>query len=633
MTEINQTTKFVADKAGEQYVVNVELKTPGMAIDASAAVTGRSFIVNGILSAGSGTAILLGSASLADSQSYVKIGDVGTFTSGGKGLVAASGGVTFENVGMFSAVSTAVQFKGDNNTFKNVSSKDGPGQLSSTNGSALVSAGDSDRIENTGSATITARRDAIVSTGDHVSITNNSMAQIISTSGSALVSAGKSDRIENTGSATITARRDAIVSTGDHVSITNNGMAQIISTSGAAIVVSGKRDTIYSVSMISAERDAIVSAGDRTTITIAGDGTLTSGNGHGILSMGDDDRLTNQAEITSRLDGIFSAGADVTIVNTATITSRSGAAIRSTGDDAVITSSTLLSGKTFGIISTGDHVTITNFGDVNATGTGIRIAGDDAILTTKSHVTANTAIAISGNDAVVTIENEIAGLSRTAATIEITSTGSTAVTNRGAIGAASGVVIEAGKGVESILNTGSLYGDVKLGAGNDWFSSLKGEVTGAVHGGKGNDVYVVGIPLAISETAGEGIDTVQSRFTYALGANIENLELLGKGTMDATGNSLANRITGNAGNNHLTGLGGKDVFVFGTGARQDIVTDFTDGKDRMDLSGYQGIDSFADLRAKIDQSGDDVTITFDGHDRLTLESIHKADLSTGDFLF
>ncbi|MCY1541501.1 Serralysin C [compost metagenome] len=109
-----------------------------------------------------------------------------------------------------------------------------------------------------------------------------------------------------------------------------------------------------------------------------------------------------------------------------------------------------------------------------------------------------------------------------------------------------------------------------------------------------------------------------STVSRVLGANQENLTLSGTGAASATGNGLANTLTGNAGNNlldggagndalsggagndRLTGGAGKDsliggtgndTFVFGsltdmglTSATWDLISDFTRGADRIDLS-------------------------------------------------
>jgi hypothetical protein len=577
--DTDQTTTLIANEAQGEYIVNKTLHTPGLAIDASGALAGRQITVNGALQSDAGTAVIIGDKGLADSDTFFKLGLDATFTADGKGLVASSGGVTINNVGTWQTASTAITLAIGANVLEN------DGALSSTAGSAIVTT-------------------------------------------------GAADNLNNTAAATITARLDAIVSTGARTTITNSGTATITSTAGSAIVARGDRDTLYSTSAISAYDDAIVTSGLRSRITNAGDSSIVSSHGRGLVATGDHATITNQASVTARGDAVLATGAGATIDNSATLTSTRAAAIHSTGSSATVTNSTLLDARTIGILSSGDHATITNFGNITADKIGIRVAGDDAVVTTKSHVTAATAISISGNDATLTIENEIAGTSKTAAAIVVTATGETAITNRGAVHAdRSGLVLEAGKGAEHVLNTGSLYGDVRLGAGDDWFSALKGEVTGKVYGGAGNDVYVVGVALDIVEKAGQGIDTVQSKFTWTLGANLENLTLLGKAAMDATGNGLANRIQGNAGNNHLTGGAGNDVFVFETGAHRDIVTDFADRHDRIDLSGYDHVSGFADIAGHIAQSGADVVITLDGHDRLTIENIDKSALSAADFIF
>lgn len=85
-------------------------------------------------------------------------------------------------------------------------------------------------------------------------------------------------------------------------------------------------------------------------------------------------------------------------------------------------------------------------------------------------------------------------------------------------------------------------------------------------GGLGDDLYIVDRTSdVITELAGEGIDTVRATFTYTLGANIENLILLGTGNFVGTGNALDNQITGNSGNNSLNGGAGNDALDGGLG--------------------------------------------------------------------
>lgn len=537
MSEIStdQSTPIIASTSGELWKINadVTVQTQALAIDASGTVTGLSFIILGTLNSVSGpVAMQLGSAGLANCDTSIRIDTTdevsGTFRSGGKGIVALSGGVSFLNLGTFETVATGLDFRGNGN-----------------------------QIEND--------------------------ASMISSTGSLIVSAGIGDSISNL-DGSMTAHGDTIVSTGRNTRITN-------------------------------------------------DASLSSTHGMGVVSKGIAATITNSQEIDTYLEGIFSSGARALITNSGTIGSSKGAAVQSAGNKAVITNSGEIDGKTYGLLSTGNGVTINNYSTISATGTALMIGGDNAIVTSTALLSGKTALMVTGNGAVITNTNEIDGLGANSAAIRVTSSGETAFTNRGAVHAESGVAFQSGSGAEKVLNTGSLYGDVKLGAGNDWFSAMKGEVTGEVYGGKGDDVYVVGIELKIVEKPGEGTDTIQSKYSWTLGANLENLELLGKGNMDATGNRLDNIITGNRGTNHLTGGGGGDIFVFEKNFGKDIITDFTDGKDRIDFSDYPGAGKFADIASHMRQSGDDVVIDFGAHAKLTVEDIHKSDLTAADFLF
>ncbi|MBR0670876.1 hypothetical protein [Neoroseomonas soli] len=107
-----------------------------------------------------------------------------------------------------------------------------------------------------------------------------------------------------------------------------------------------------------------------------------------------------------------------------------------------------------------------------------------------------------------------------------------------------------------------------------------------LQGGTGNDTYVVARNDVIIEQPGAGIDLVQSSIAYALGANLENLQLTGAANLNGWGNVLNNAITGNAGANRLYGLLGNDVLDGGLG------NDTLDGGAGNDtLKGGDGVDS------------------------------------------
>ncbi len=134
-------------------------------------------------------------------------------------------------------------------------------------------------------------------------------------------------------------------------------------------------------------------------------------------------------------------------------------------------------------------------------------------------------------------------------------------------------------------------------------------------GGTGNDTYYVDSPAdLVTEVVGEGIDTVKTALSYVLGANVENLTLLGYNQpLSATGNALDNVLIGNDGDNVIMGLGGRDVLTGGAG--QD-----TFGGTRAELAG----DTITDLSV-----GDRIAITDADPARFAYTRVGGA-LSLGD---
>lgn len=102
------------------------------------------------------------------------------------------------------------------------------------------------------------------------------------------------------------------------------------------------------------------------------------------------------------------------------------------------------------------------------------------------------------------------------------------------------------------------------GAGNDTLEGGAG--TDSLVGNAGDDTYVIDSSLdVINETANEGTDTVISSIAYVLGANLENLTLIGSAALNGSGNELANVLIGNAGVNSLSGGTGNDTLSGGAG--------------------------------------------------------------------
>lgn len=123
--------------------------------------------------------------------------------------------------------------------------------------------------------------------------------------------------------------------------------------------------------------------------------------------------------------------------------------------------------------------------------------------------------------------------------------------------------------VNSFLSGGAGNDTLLGGAGGDTLDGGTG--ADSMMGGGGDDLYLVDDSSDIlTEDSGAGSDMVRSSVTHELGANFEDLELLGLAAVNGTGNDLANAITGNDaanllsagdGSDTLNGRGGNDTLV------------------------------------------------------------------------
>jgi Ca2+-binding RTX toxin-like protein len=185
------------------------------------------------------------------------------------------------------------------------------------------------------------------------------------------------------------------------------------------------------------------------------------------------------------------------------------------------------------------------------------------------------------------------------------------------------------------------------GEGNDTIDG--GPAWDQMYGGAGNDTFFVSQQVDwVFEQPGEGTDTViaDSPNGYYLFANVENLTLVGN-TPFGVGNELANIIIGNAiGNTLLGGVGndtldggagldilwgqdGADVFRISKGTGTDIVADFQLGTDKLDVSTF-GFTTLAQLKARMVQVNNDVSLSLDNGDQVILLGVNVAAIGTGD---
>lgn len=130
-------------------------------------------------------------------------------------------------------------------------------------------------------------------------------------------------------------------------------------------------------------------------------------------------------------------------------------------------------------------------------------------------------------------------------------------------------------GTGNVTGTGNAYDNRLVGnsganiltgnQGNDYLDGGSGADT--LSGGLGDDTYVIDNGGdTLSESAGNGTDTVVSSITHTLLPDFEHLTLSGFSAIDGTGNTGNNILIGNSNVNTLTGLAGDDRLDGGVGA-------------------------------------------------------------------
>ena len=173
--------------------------------------------------------------------------------------------------------------------------------------------------------------------------------------------------------------------------------------------------------------------------------------------------------------------------------------------------------------------------------------------------------------------------------------------------------VEGGGGADVI--TGGAGGDILTGGtGDDTLSGGAGD--DVLEGGTGDDTLY----------GGENHDILRG---YAGDDEIHG----DAGDDTLTGHEGDDTLFGGAGDDTMFGDGGADTFVFLPGHGNDVIGDFTDGEDKIDLTGFAGISGFDDLTVTGGDDGVTVDLTEHGGGTILLEGFTLDDLDAGDFTF
>jgi Ca2+-binding RTX toxin-like protein len=178
------------------------------------------------------------------------------------------------------------------------------------------------------------------------------------------------------------------------------------------------------------------------------------------------------------------------------------------------------------------------------------------------------------------------------------------------------------------------------------------ELPGRVNGTKWDDTFVgdqgdtKNVDVADKYDGRGGNDTIYGldEADRLWGSGGDDLIYGGRGTDTISGGPGDDTLWGGMHTDIIRGGDGADDFLFTawrdtegfTGSGEDIIADFNprqrDERISIESAHYEGITTFADLKSRMVQQGDDVNIEFDGgHAMLVLKHVKIAELHADDF--
>lgn len=316
--------------------------------------------------------------------------------------------------------------------------------------------------------------------------------------------------------------------------------------------------------------------------TIQASGGITAGGNGVVIETGTSNTdVVNSGVIIAELTGISSRSFGANITNSGQITSidDAGMYIGARGD---LLNTGLIEGE-IGVETFADIINIENAGTISGRLNGISFAEGDIRLQNSGEIfSLGSAIRMNGQGAPDTVS----------------------IFNTGLISGSWCYTATGGAQLEVIRNAGAMVGRITLGEGDDRYIGIgDGYVEGTVFGEEGRD-----------DLRGSDADDV-----FDGGAGLD-------------------RLDGGAGNDSLTGGDGLDIFVFSRVAGDDVIEDFENGRDRIDLSAYglKSEDATIILDAATDAGAGRVFLDLDmlgGSGSILVKGLELDELTRGDFVF
>jgi len=213
------------------------------------------------------------------------------------------------------------------------------------------------------------------------------------------------------------------------------------------------------------------------------------------------------------------------------------------------------------------------------------------------------------------------------------------VINIGTISALNDNLLNAGSTTTHIIkNSGEMVGDLTFATANDVYNGRGGTITGVVSGEDGDDVLKGGDGDEEFDggrdkdllMGGGGDDTLT-------GGNGADTLMGGKGDDVLDGGAKSDVLSGGKGDDTLTGGAQADTFLFARAAGNDVITDFEDGSDIIDLTAFN-LKNFNALNSSGALSNEENAVNIDlsligGSGTIIVDGIQVGDLSSDDFLF